>query len=100
MVEIKPTSILHCPSQSIKECRYTKGKNKGKLTPAITECKAANGNNIKNCKCSTTQVTATPECAAFAHGFNVTSSLLGVLFGSMLLIVAAVKLARFAGEDG
>lgn len=103
LIDVKPTKLLYCsvPTETT-ECRYTKGSNKGQLVYAVTECTNSKGKKIKNCKCEavTTTPAATPECEAFANGFNVTSSLLGIIFASMLVIVAAVKIMRFAGEDG
>lgn len=43
---------------------------------------------------------AIQECLDFVAGWALVEGLLVQLFPVMVVIVAAVKLARFAGEDG
>ncbi|QQZ30789.1 hypothetical protein HMY34_19645 [Thiothrix subterranea] len=44
--------------------------------------------------------TVPANCQSFVDGFNGMVSILSQLFPAMLVIIAAVKITRFAGEDG
>lgn len=45
-------------------------------------------------------VNASQECLDFVQGWSAMESLLVQLLPPMLIVIACIKLARFAGEDG
>lgn len=97
VIEITPTNIISCPD----------------TTTVVSEIcvRISNGNevDITNCDGDTrfelqTITTVVPAdntaCSAFALGFNMTSSIIGVVGVSLILAVSAIKIMRLAGEDG
>lgn len=60
----------------------------------------SNGDGTFKTECTCSIIYARTPCGAFSDGFNYTSSLLATLFSVLLVFIAAIKLAGFAGEDG